>query len=96
MPGPDAVEPPTHTQVTARNEAPAAASPRSAEQEFRAQVDRDLPRNFTAHLIHGLLGQNFFKTIDRSVVLSRHQRSLAKYHLSKYISAVFFNDLPHF
>ena len=53
---------PTHT--------PAAAVPvppdrdaGAAEEEFRRQVERDLPRNFTAHLIHGLLGQTGFRLV---------------------------------
>ena len=29
---------------------------RAAEADYREQVRRDLPRNFTAHLFHGLFG----------------------------------------
>jgi MFS family permease len=57
----------THSQVTAHT--PAASPARTPEEEFRAQVDRDLPRNFTAHLIHGLLGQTGFRLIQAPTFL---------------------------
>ena len=62
------MEPAAHSQVTAQR-APAEPAALSPEEEFRAQVDRDLPRNFTAHLIHGLLGQTGFKLIQAPTFL---------------------------
>jgi len=34
------------------------------ESDFRAQVERDLRRNYTAHLFHGLLGQTGFRLVQ--------------------------------
>jgi MFS family permease len=50
--------------------APETAPPRSAsEADFRAQVDRDLKRNFVAHLLHGLLGQTGFRLVNAPTFL---------------------------
>ena len=38
--------------------------PDSAEETFRAEVRRQLPRNFVAHLAHGLLGQTGFRLLN--------------------------------
>ena len=35
-----------------------------AEQRYQEAVRRDLPRNFSAHLVHGLLGQTGFRLIQ--------------------------------
>ena len=51
--------------ATALSDADSAA-PRSreeAEAAYEAQVWRDLPRNYAAHLVHGLLGQTGFRLV---------------------------------
>ena len=30
---------------------------------FEAQIERDLPRNYTAHLLHGMLGMTGFRLV---------------------------------
>ena len=35
-----------------------------SEERFRAEVRRHLPRNFAAHLVHGLLGQTGFRLLN--------------------------------
>jgi MFS family permease len=35
-----------------------------SEEEYQAQVRRDLPRNYTAHIAHGMLGQTGFRLIQ--------------------------------
>lgn len=37
--------------------------PNEAEQRFRDEVDQHLPRNFAAHLAHGMLGQTGFRIV---------------------------------
>jgi MFS family permease len=37
---------------------------RRAERLFQLQVQRDLTRNYTAHLIHGMLGQTGFRLVN--------------------------------
>jgi MFS family permease len=39
-------------------------SSRQAEESYQQQVQRDLPRNFAIHLVHGLLGQTGFRLIN--------------------------------
>lgn len=34
------------------------------ERDYQGQVERDLPRNFAIHLIHGLLGQTGFRLVN--------------------------------
>jgi MFS family permease len=58
---------PTHTLATPPPDT--ADAERAAEAEFRREVDRHLPRNFTAHLIHGLLGQTGFRLIQAPTFL---------------------------
>jgi MFS family permease len=53
---------------------PAAAAARTealahAESIYQAQVLRDLPRNFLAHLCHGLLGQTGFRLLNAPTFL---------------------------
>ncbi|MBT4519034.1 MAG: MFS transporter, partial [Halieaceae bacterium] len=40
-----------------------------AEHLYREQVKRDLPRNFSAHLIHGMLGQTGFRLLNAPTFL---------------------------
>jgi MFS family permease len=47
--------------------APPAADP--AELLYMEQVRRDLPRNFTAHVLHGLLGQTGFRLVNAPTFL---------------------------
>ena len=35
-----------------------------AERDYQATVQRDLPRNFAIHLVHGLLGQTGFRLVN--------------------------------
>ena len=35
-----------------------------AERDYQSQVQKDLPRNFAVHLVHGLLGQTGFRLIN--------------------------------
>jgi MFS family permease len=42
---------------------------RSDEEAFQQQVRRDLPRNFAAHLAHGLLGQTGFRLLNAPTFL---------------------------
>jgi MFS family permease len=55
---------------TSGRERPSASGPAAptdagdAEAAFREQVHRDLPRNYAAHLAHGLLGQTGFRLIN--------------------------------
>ena len=46
-----------------------ASTATQREDEFRKQVLLHLPRNFTAHLIHGLLGQTGFRLIQAPTFL---------------------------
>jgi MFS family permease len=40
-----------------------------AERDFQAQVAKHLPRNFTAHMIHGILGQTAFRIMQAPTFL---------------------------
>ena len=42
---------------------------RAAEADYREQVRRDLPRNFIAHLCHGLFGQTGFRLLNAPTFL---------------------------
>lgn len=42
---------------------------RAAEADYREQVRRDLPRNFIAHLFHGLFGQTGFRLLNAPTFL---------------------------
>ncbi len=46
-----------------------AVAARAAEVDYQAQVLRDLPRNYTANLIHGLLGQTGFRLVHAPTFL---------------------------
>jgi MFS family permease len=35
-----------------------------AERDYQSQVQKDLPRNFAVHLVHGLLGQTGFRLVN--------------------------------
>jgi len=39
-------------------------SSQEAERAYREQVDRSLPRNYAAHVVHGLLGQTGFRLVQ--------------------------------
>ncbi|MEO1935772.1 MAG: MFS transporter [Myxococcales bacterium] len=41
----------------------------NAEAHYRAQVDRNLSRNYAAHLLHGLLGQTGFRLVNAPTFL---------------------------
>jgi len=49
------------------NERPSAA--RHAERRYHIQVQRDLTRNFIAHLCHGMLGQTGFRLLNAPTFL---------------------------
>ncbi len=42
---------------------------RHAERRYQIQVQRDLPRNFIAHLAHGMLGQTGFRLLNAPTFL---------------------------
>jgi MFS family permease len=48
-----------------------------AEAEFQRQVLANLPRNFTAHIVHGLLGQTGFRLIQAPTFLSAYVYALS-------------------
>ncbi len=48
---------------------PASPDPHAAEASFRADVDRQLVRNYTAFLAHGLLGQTGFRLVNAPTFL---------------------------
>lgn len=66
---------PTHSPATPLERIPDPE--RAAEEEFRRQVDRHLPRNFTAHLVHGLLGQTGFRLIQAPTFLPAYVDQLS-------------------
>ena len=43
--------------------------PSEAELSYQARIHRDLPRNFTAHLLHGLFGQTGFRLVNAPTFL---------------------------
>ncbi len=63
------------TQAEGSNEAPAAVP--DAEAQFQREVRRHLPRNFAAHLIHGLLGQTGFRMIQAPTFLPAYVYALS-------------------
>ncbi len=63
--------PPEDARVSDDGEAAAAAQesiaaplPADVEQRFHADVQRDLKRNVTAHMLHGMLGQTGFRIVE--------------------------------
>ena len=57
---------------------PAAALPDDdAEARFRREVDAALPRNFSAHLLHGMFGQTGFRLIQAPTFLPAYVFSLS-------------------
>lgn len=56
---------------------PAPQSLAEREAQYRAQVDRDLPRNFAAHLLHGLLGQTGFRLVNAPTFLPAYVMMLS-------------------
>ena len=48
----------------------------AAEEAYRAQVQRDLPRNFAAHLVHGLFGQTGFRLLNAPTFLPAYLYTL--------------------
>jgi MFS family permease len=67
---------PTHTPAPGEP-APPERDAGAAEAEFRRQVDRDLPRNFTAHLIHGLAAQTGFRLVQAPTFLPAYVFALS-------------------
>ena len=57
--------------------APSAAEPVDAEAAYAARVDRDLARNYTAHLLHGLLGQTGFRLVNAPTFLPAYVQLLS-------------------
>lgn len=50
--------------MTSGQEVTGSPTHAAAQADFDAHVERELPRNFAAHLIHGLLGQTGFRIIQ--------------------------------
>ena len=48
---------------------PFAEQPPDAEERYRAQIDRNLRRNYVAHVLHGLLGQTGFRLVNAPTFL---------------------------
>lgn len=67
---------PIHTPVTEPNHLPERDA-RAAEEAFRREVDRNLPRNFTAHLIHGLAAQTGFRLVQAPTFLPAYVFALS-------------------
>src|SRR5512134_1494724 len=66
--------PETQTQIpTTDLERSAGAEPAAEEVD----VERDLPRNFTALLVHGLLGQTGFRLVNAPTFLPHFASELA-------------------
>jgi MFS family permease len=61
--------------------APAVAAQREQEREreaaFRKQVDADLPRNYLAHLLHGIFAQTGFQLLQAPTFLPAYVFSLS-------------------
>jgi MFS family permease len=55
----------------------AAASADGAEARFRREVDAALPRNFSAHLLHGLFGQTGFRLVQAPTFLPAYVFALS-------------------
>jgi len=51
--------------------------PADAESRYRAHVDRNLPRNYVAHLLHGLLGQTGFRLVNAPTFLPAYVQLLS-------------------
>jgi hypothetical protein len=45
------------------------------ERDYQQQVERDLPRNFAIHLVHGLLGQTFGAYLTKHLLLGPARNS---------------------
>lgn len=54
-----------------------APEPADAEEAYRQAVRRDLPRNFLAHLGHGLLGQTGFRLIQAPTFIPAYIEALS-------------------
>jgi MFS family permease len=48
---------------------PFAEQSPDAEERYRAQIDRNLRRNYVAHVLHGLLGQTGFRLVNAPTFL---------------------------
>jgi MFS family permease len=53
------------------------STPGDAESRYRAHVDRNLPRNYAAHLLHGLLGQTGFRLVNAPTFLPAYVQLLS-------------------
>lgn len=74
----DAVEPAAAASGTARGtDSHSDASDAQAEAAYRAHVDQNLVRNYTAHLLHGLLGQTGFRLVNAPTFLPAYVEMLS-------------------
>jgi len=65
-------------QTTARREPGAAGAPGdAAEARYRDHAERHLVRNYTAHLLHGLLGQTGFRLVNAPTFLPAYVQLLS-------------------
>jgi len=56
---------------------PVPSAEREREAAFRAQVDADLPRNYLAHLLHGIFAQTGFRLLQAPTFLPAYVFSLS-------------------
>jgi MFS family permease len=71
---------PEHGSVTPVRSSSAAANAEEdtdAEARYRALVDRNLRRNYIAHLLHGLLGQTGFRLVNAPTFLPAYVQLLS-------------------
>jgi MFS family permease len=67
----------TQASAVPANPPPPAAVADDAEARFRREVDAALPRNFTAHLLHGMFGQTGFRLIQAPTFLPAYVYALS-------------------
>ena len=68
---------PIHTPVTEHEPPSERDAPADAEAAFRREVERHLPRNFTAYLIHGLAAQTGFRLVQAPTFLPAYVFALS-------------------
>lgn len=66
-----------HTRANQQSAPDPGAPVLRTEDEFQRQVQQNLPRNFTAHLIHGLLGQTGHRLIQAPTFLPAYVDQLS-------------------
>lgn len=90
----------TSLEGSPEGDAPTLSATALAEQKYQEQVRRDLPRNYAANLVHGLLGQTGFRLVNAPTFLpafvfilsGSHAAvgfALAAQHFGSSISSVF-------